>query len=256
MNKCGIYAIECIVNNKRYYGSTKNWEQRKYRHILELKANKHANKHLQHSWNKYGKDTFRFLWIIDTPYEKLLEIEQIYLDNNIDSFNINPIAKSPPSRKGIIVSLVTRQKMSLAQKSICNIPPNTLGRRHSDKTKKKMSIVQTGKKLSEDTKKKLHIVNSGKILSKETKQKISKSKIGCKSSPSSFKTGHIVTPEVRKKIAITNSLNSKGYYKVQNKWRVSLTINGNKIHGGYFILETDAKNKIIELREKYNIKRV
>jgi len=46
----------------------------------------------------------------------------------------------------------------------------------------------------------------------------------------------------------------KGYswHKASNKWRVRITLNGKEIYGGLFINEEDAKNKYLELKEKYH----
>lgn len=48
-----------------------------------------------------------------------------------------------------------------------------VGRKHSNETKKQMSISQTGKIVSEETRKKLSIANTGQFVSEETRVKIS-----------------------------------------------------------------------------------
>ena len=49
--KSGIYKI--VINNKFYIGSACNWYQIRHHHKSELLKNKHANTHLQRSFNKH-----------------------------------------------------------------------------------------------------------------------------------------------------------------------------------------------------------
>lgn len=76
---CGVYMIRNKINNKVYIGSSKNIKQRISKHKLDLKKNNHFNKHLQRSWNKYGKDNFEFiiLKIVDEDIRELEEYELI-----------------------------------------------------------------------------------------------------------------------------------------------------------------------------------
>lgn len=79
-----IYKIENLINNKLYIGSTIQYARRKRDHFSLLKSNKHTNKHLQSSYNKYGKQNFKIsiIEIIDSlDYEYLLEREQYHIDN-------------------------------------------------------------------------------------------------------------------------------------------------------------------------------
>lgn len=70
LQKTGIYKITCIINDKVYIGAAlgvaatgkhkigfyRRWRE----HITNLRLNRHRNSHLQHAWNKYGSDSFRF----------------------------------------------------------------------------------------------------------------------------------------------------------------------------------------------------
>ena len=56
----GIYMIRNVINGKIYIGSTINLKKRILAHKNLLSSGKHGNKHLQRSWNKYGKDFFEF----------------------------------------------------------------------------------------------------------------------------------------------------------------------------------------------------
>ncbi len=63
-----------------------------------------------------------------------------------------------------------REKMSILKMGNTNM----LGKRHTDETKKKMSLSKTGKKLSAEHKESISNGKKGKKLSDETKEKLSK----------------------------------------------------------------------------------
>ena len=83
----GIYRIKNLVNNKCYYGSSKNIEKRWLRHKNELNKKTHINCVLQRAWDKYGEDNFLFEVVEECNSNILLEVEQKYLDTNPD-YNI------------------------------------------------------------------------------------------------------------------------------------------------------------------------
>lgn len=83
----GIYRIKNLVNNKCYYGSSKNIEKRWLRHKNELNKKTHINCVLQRAWDKYGEDNFLFEIVEECDSNILLEVEQKYLDTNPD-YNI------------------------------------------------------------------------------------------------------------------------------------------------------------------------
>lgn len=103
----GIYIIQNSKNKKIYIGSAININKRWACHISLLKNNKHNNKHLQLSWNKYGFENFNFRIIEYCEKEILLEREQYYLNlylkanefpkNNFfikKGYNLNPVSTS------------------------------------------------------------------------------------------------------------------------------------------------------------------
>lgn len=55
----GIYSITCIINNKKYIGSSKDFDKSKERHFKNLKYNR-SNPLLQKDYNKFGKENFIF----------------------------------------------------------------------------------------------------------------------------------------------------------------------------------------------------
>ena len=60
IGKSGIYRIRNLTNNKFYIGSAVNLNKRKNQHFHYLRNNKHHNKPLQNSYNKYGESSFIF----------------------------------------------------------------------------------------------------------------------------------------------------------------------------------------------------
>lgn len=77
--KSGIYCIKNLITKVSYIGSSKNINLRLKTHLYNLRNNKHPNKYLQNSWNKYKEDNF-YIKIIEYT-ENLLEREQFYINN-------------------------------------------------------------------------------------------------------------------------------------------------------------------------------
>lgn len=61
MKKCGIYMIKNNINGKSYIGYSIDIINRWKRHCALLSLNKHSNKHLQSSVNKFGLINFSFI---------------------------------------------------------------------------------------------------------------------------------------------------------------------------------------------------
>lgn len=75
----GIYCATCSVTNKKYVGSSIRCRSRIKRHVKELRLNKHANKFLQNSWNKYGEQSFNWKLLEGCIEERLLLREQKWI---------------------------------------------------------------------------------------------------------------------------------------------------------------------------------
>jgi len=147
----GIYKI---INNKNghfYIGSSSNLEYRRKEHLKRLKSNKHHSRYLQNAWNKYGKECFDFEIIEECENDKLLELEQFYLDKLKPEYNI---CKFSTSRLGCKSSDETRKKLS-----ILNTGKNhpKFGTHHSLETRQKISASKIGKLRSDELKEKLSL---------------------------------------------------------------------------------------------------
>lgn len=134
MNTFGIYKILNKINGKVYIGSTaKSFYHRWHVHKSNLKKNTHHCTYLQNAWNKYGEENFEFHIIKEFSVEdfpnisykelniKILEIEQSYLDEYKNKYNILSKAGS------------------------------SLGSKHTEESKLKMSLLKKGKPLHPNT---------------------------------------------------------------------------------------------------------
>ena len=193
----GIYQIRNTINDKKYIGSTNDWDRRRDQHLQALRRNKHQNPKLQAAWNKYSEDVFAFELVETVPENDLFVTEQSYIDKNIGGYNVNPIAANPPSHKDRKRSEETKRKMSAAQKGTeftedhkvklrqaaqeriklnpATCPPSRLGLVHSEDTKRKMSEVKTGKKFSLDHRQNISKSRTGRKHTEEAKQKMRES---------------------------------------------------------------------------------
>lgn len=132
-----VYMIKNKTNGKVYIGSAVNPQERRRQHINDLKKKRHHSVHLQRAWDRYGEDNFEFK-IIETVADKnnLIEREQFFMDyylsyNKNKGYNLQPKAN------------------------------NSLGYKHTNESKRNMSIAHIGKILSDDTKRKISIATSG-----------------------------------------------------------------------------------------------
>lgn len=120
----GIYKISNILDDRKYIGSAKNIHNRWRVHKCELRKNEHSNRKLQNWVNKYSINYLIFEVIEVCTEEMLLIREQWYLDNVIDWKN---------------------------DWNICKVAGSSLGTKHSEESKAKMSQAHKGKKCSQGT---------------------------------------------------------------------------------------------------------
>lgn len=99
LKSSGIYRITCITTGKHYIGSATVLRARWASHRHMLNHGKHGNKHLQNSFNKYGKDSFEYAVIELCDVEFLVAREQFWIDaldasNDIVGMNNSPTAST------------------------------------------------------------------------------------------------------------------------------------------------------------------
>ena len=183
----GIYFIKNIINDQVYIGSSSNIYQRYLCHRGRLLNNKHHNKHLQYSINKYGIDNFEFQIIAECPKEKtyLEKLENFFLNTIKNKYNTAKVAANGTGKiltdlhksnisKGNIGRIVTKEtKEKIRVKHLGKSPVNK-GVPTTEEQKIKISNSHKGKKLSKDTINKLRILNTGKTLTDSAKLKCSK----------------------------------------------------------------------------------
>lgn len=77
---CGIYGIHNIVTDEWYIGQSKNTASRISLHFHDLKYNKHTNKDLQDSYNKYGQEAFYTTVLEECNEGELNEMETFWIE--------------------------------------------------------------------------------------------------------------------------------------------------------------------------------
>ena len=78
----GIYKIENLIDGKVYIGSSVNVLNRKYKHFWMLRKGIHDNNHLQHSYSKFGEESFKFEILEYCCNEELINKENYHISNN------------------------------------------------------------------------------------------------------------------------------------------------------------------------------
>lgn len=151
----GVYEVLNTASNKRYIGSAVDFSKRWNQHRHALRNGQHHSPKLQHAWNKYGEEAFKFLPILVCQKGMLAFYEQQLLDKAKPEYNIALDATNP-----------------------------MLGRKHSSETRAKMSAALVGndralgKEFSAEHRAKIGAASIGRQHSTETKQRISVAKKG------------------------------------------------------------------------------
>jgi group I intron endonuclease len=158
---CSIYSIYLIkCNNHLYVGGDKN-RRRVYDHRSDLKSDHHYNKYMQNTFNKNGIENFYFLTLCQVPEEFRQyrdQIENSYIKlfdtfhgRNPEGFNILEFAKTAKGHKH---SEETKEKIRIS---------NT-GKTQSEESRLKISQSHLGQKAPEKTKQILHFFNEKRKL--------------------------------------------------------------------------------------------
>lgn len=256
----GIIYMATSPSGKKYIGKVVNGnlKNRKKRHLLDaymidLSGNYKCNYKFANAIRKYGIDNFEWMVICKLPADILCnaEIYAIYMfDTYNNGYNSTIGGDGWSGRRH---SKKTKQKMSKNQSGESN---TFYGKHHSEETKKKLSEINLGennsfygKCHSEETKQKLSKMNSGKNssnygkhLSEETKRKLSEAL-----------TGRHCSEETKKKLSKINSgKNNPNYGKhhsEETKKRMSESAYGENSHSAKLTWV-----KVREIREKYKTK--
>lgn len=244
----GIYKIQSKIKSDRcYIGSAININLRWRMHINQLKTNKHHSIKLQRHFNKYGISDLEFSVLYECEKERLISIEQFFIDSHKCYFNCSPTAgstlgskrtpeqmvylrgwkhteeakrKMSQSRKGIPMSAEAIEKTRrahigkhLSEETKKKISKSHMGIRPSEETKLKQSIIHKGKKLkphSAEVRKRISDAQKGRKLTEEHKAKLSAAKVGYIPWNKGLKTGH-------------NPWN-KGKVGVQKNWKKGMKL--------------------------------
>jgi group I intron endonuclease len=208
----GIYKIENIINKKTYIGSSINVEKRWNSHKNKLKNNKHHSKKLQNSWNKHGEDNFIFSIVeLLENSSNILEREQFYI-NLYESYKHYNICKFAYSRLQYKHTDITKEKIRISNtgKVRTNFSKLKMSQSAIERYKKNKISIETRIKIS-NSKKNKPSWNKGIKISDETKNKISKTLRG-RTSP---QKGKKLSLETRKKM-------SDSHKKVRHNISISL----------------------------------
>jgi len=209
----GIYTITNLVDGKILVGYSKNLKNRNWRHFNQLKNDKHHNNHLQYAVNKYGIENFIFEILEEYEPEFLPSMENWWvnmLNTNDRNFGYNLRPTSPNGH--FIMSENTKLKMKMSSIGV------GVGRKHTEESKKKMSLSRKGKPS----------INKGKSCSEETRKKISEAQIGKKLSESTIEKFRIAaTGKKQTKETIEKRKKTRGVFKLSQETKDKIS-NKNK----------------------------
>lgn len=186
-----VYMAQNMMNGKVYIDQTvRSLDERKRQHLHDgLILNK--NYHFYNAPRKYGKDSF--------SWNVLCEC------SSVDELNQKEIEFIAEHRS-------TEREFGY------NLKSGGLGGHHSDETKEKIRIANTGYRHSEDAKRKMSVAKSGenhphygKSHTKEWNERISMSHIGIRQTPEAIekirqkKIGFRYTEDTNKRIGLASS---------------------------------------------------
>ena len=138
----GVYQITNTVNGKTYVGSARNIAIRRRNHRRDLRKNKHGNKYLQRSWNKYGAESFRFSTLLICSPEDLRFFEQRCIDKLNPDYNLMRVGEV-----GWIHAEETKEKQRERTKAQWQSPENLEKRR---KAAERRALLDEAEKIIRD----------------------------------------------------------------------------------------------------------
>lgn len=175
LRKPRVYAVKCRKTGNTYVGGSAYYNQRKSRHLSDLRKGRHPSRVLQADFNAHGESTIEFVELetVEGGKEALIAAEQRWMDRLQPSCNttdargygreetdeqrearVQAIRDWHAGNKKTPVSQSTREKISMAR----------LGstRQFTDEHKANLSKSAKGRKLSDDSKRKISEGNKGR----------------------------------------------------------------------------------------------
>jgi len=196
----GVYRVVNTVTDTTYIGSAVNIQRRLEDHRARLNRGKHANRHLQRSWDKHGEAAFVFESLVECSVETRKDREQRFIDAYIDHgmkiYNQRPSGPGSVEWLGRTHTDESKAKISAANKGRvrseedCSrsratalammADPERKARNtkrlrmnwHDPEIRAKMVAGMRGVLRSDETKKRMSVAKSGRVLSEETRRRI------------------------------------------------------------------------------------
>lgn len=174
MTYYGIYKITNLTNGKMYIGqhTTSNIDD----------GYMGSGKIIKHAVKKYGKENFRKEWLMfcenadELDYMERVYVDQTWVDRS-DTYNLNLGGDCQRH------SEQTRKKISLAQKGKKKKYPSPIkGKRFSEDHIRKLKAARKRWKLSDESRRKISKTLQGHSVSEESRRKMSEKKKGVKHS--------------------------------------------------------------------------
>lgn len=165
-DKCGIYSITNVINDKLYIGQSKHCYQRFKQHKSSL--NKCGAIYL--AIKKYGIENFEFNILEECDISELDNLEELYI-SMLDTIAPNGYNLNSGGNANKVMSEETRKKMSERQLGEKN---HMYGKSMSDETKEKLSKALKGRIITDEWKEKITIANTGKNIHMKVTRKIDK----------------------------------------------------------------------------------
>lgn len=161
----GIYKIINVVNNKFYVGSAVDFTRRKRIHWWNLRRGKHANKHLQAAWLKYGEESFKFLIVEELPDDAdILAAENVWLKEHVGKeycYNLATDATAPTTGWAGEKNPMYGKTFSHTEEAKAKIAAASASRFQTNEEKAKRRKSMQGHHVSASTKAKISATLSG-----------------------------------------------------------------------------------------------
>ena len=128
-----IYMIINRINGKKYIGQTINFNYRRKRHFRDLRKQRHYNKYLQNSFNKYGEDFFNIKIIEENVKKENLSQKEMYWIDFFDTYNGEGYNLTPGGEK------VYGEYNPMHGVSLSEEEHGMYGKTHSQESRRKIS---------------------------------------------------------------------------------------------------------------------